>query len=85
MNLQKTLLENKADRAALKLVDMEAGRSVRRLSLRFGGSHGSKQPATVGQELESVTANTKDRIKADLACSTAMDCTVMSLSEGDTL
>jgi len=59
VNLQKTLLVNKADRAALKQVDMEAGRAVRCLSLRFGGSNGSKQPAAVSQELESVTANTR--------------------------
>ena len=79
VNLQKTLLVNKADRAALKQVDMEAGRAVRCLSLRFGGSNGSKHPEAVSQELESVTANTKDRLKAYLAYSKAMDGTVMSL------
>ena len=83
-NLQKTLLVNKADRAALNQVEMEGGRAVHCIFLRFGGANGSKHPAAVSQELESVTANTKDRLKAYLAYSKAMDGTVMSLPEGDT-
>jgi hypothetical protein len=83
-NLQKTLLANKEDKAALKQVDTGAGRAIRCLFLRFDGSNGSKHPEAVSQELESVTANTKERLKAYLAYSKAMDGAVMSLPEGDT-
>ena len=52
--------------------------------LRFSGSDGSKNAGVVLRELESVTANTKARIKAYLAYSKAMDGAVLSLPEGDT-
>ena len=84
VNLQKILLVNKADKLALRQVETEGGRAVHCVALRFRDSTGSQQPAAVGQQLESLTANTKDRFKAYLAYSKAMDGAVLSLPEGDT-
>ena len=84
VNLQKTLLVNKADRAALKQVDMEAGRAValplpalRRIE-RVQATCGCQSGVGVRDRQH------EDRLKAYLAYGKAMDGTVMSLSEGDT-
>lgn len=83
-NLQKTLVVDKQDRAALMRIESEGGRAVRCVATRFTGEDGSRHGAAVGQELEAVTTNTKARLLAYLAYNKAMDGSVLSAPEGDT-
>jgi len=83
-HFQKTILVDKSDRAALKRQSVLGMRAVRCVAARFNGVDGSKQAGAVVYELEAVTANTKERLKAYLAYSKGLDGTVVSMPEGDT-
>ena len=76
-NLQKILLVNKSDKAALRQVETGGWPRVHCVFLRFVGRR-VKQACGCKPQLESVTANTKNRLKAYLAYSKAMDGTVIS-------
>ena len=82
--LQKTLTVDKTDMAAVRLVDREISRGINCIYSKFDGTNGAKQPAQVGQELISITANTKQRLLAYLQFSKALDGTSASLPVGDT-
>jgi hypothetical protein len=83
-HFQRTILVDKSDRDALKRQSVHGARAVRCIYARFNGADGSKQPAAVGYELEAITANTKERLKAYLAYSKGLDGAVVSMPEGDT-
>ncbi|NIF82995.1 hypothetical protein F3J24_05715 [Comamonas sp. Tr-654] len=82
--LQKALLVDTEDINAVKAVDRDISRGISCIFSKFNGAEGSKQPARVGQELESMTANTKDRLLAYLKYNKALDGTSSAWPEGDT-
>lgn len=81
---QKALLVDIEDINAVKVVDREISRGINCIYSHFDGADGSKQPGQVTQELESMTANTKDRLLAYLKYNKALDGTSSALPEGDT-
>lgn len=81
---QKALLVDIEDINAVKVVDREISRGINCIYSHFDGADGSKQPGQVAQELESMTANTKDRLSAYLKYNKALDGTSSALPEGDT-
>lgn len=81
---QKALLVDTEDINAVKAISKEISRGINCIYSQFDGADGSKQPARVAQELESMTANTKDRLLAYLKYNKALDGTSSALPEGDT-
>jgi hypothetical protein len=81
---QKALLVDTENINAVKAISKEISRGINCIYSQFDGADGSKQPARVAQELESMTANTKDRLLAYLKYNKALDGTSSALPEGDT-
>lgn len=82
--LQQTLIVDITDINAVKNANRKLSEADHCIYSRFDGSNGSKQPAQVSQELESITTNTKERLLAYLAFAKALDGTSWSIPEGDT-
>lgn len=82
--LQSALTVDKSDILAVKEVSREISYGVNCLYSKFDGANGSKQPAQVIQELESMTTNTKQRLLEYLQFNKALDGTSSALPEGDT-
>jgi hypothetical protein len=82
--LQHALTVDTTDKSAVKVVDREISRGVNCIYSKFGGANSSKQPAQVVQELESITANTKQRLVAYRRFNKALDGTSSALPDGDT-
>lgn len=82
--MQKALTVDKTDLSAVKLVDREISSGINCIYSAFNGANDSKQPAQVIQEIESITANTKQRLLAYLQFNKALDGTTTALPEGDT-
>lgn len=81
--MQSTLLVDTTNTIAVKEVNRNLSRANHCIYLQFD-ENGSKQPAQVSQELESITTNTKTRLLAYLAFSKALDGTSWAMPEGDT-
>lgn len=81
--LQASLLIDTSNIAAVKVIDREISRAINCVYSSFDGTR-TKQPAQVIQELESITANTKERLRAYLQFNKALDGTSSALPEGDT-
>lgn len=81
---QAAMVVDKADLAAAKAISVRVDRAINCLYSKFEVSSGAKHPAAVGQEIESISTNTKKRLLAYLAFSKALDGTVGTSSEGDT-
>lgn len=82
--IQRALTVDKTDLAAVKIVDREISRGINCIYSKFDGTSSAKQPAQVTQELEAITANTKQRLLAYLQFNKALDGTSSALPEGDT-
>lgn len=81
--MQKAMTVDKNDVLAVKAVDRELARGINCIYARFAAG-GDTPPSRVTREVESVTANTKERLLAYLALSKALDGTSSALPEGDT-
>jgi len=81
--MQQALNVDKADILAVKVVAREISRGINCIYTKFDGANGAKQPAQVAQELEAITANTKQRLLAYLQFNKALDGTSSALPEGD--
>lgn len=82
--IQDAMLVDKANVAAAKAISVRVDRAINCLYSKFDVSSGEKHPAAIGQEIESISANTKKRLLAYLAFSKALDGTVGTSPEGDT-
>ncbi|WP_127471969.1 hypothetical protein [Thiomicrorhabdus aquaedulcis] len=82
--MQTALVVDVADIPAVKVVDREISRGINCIYSKFDGANNSKQPAQVAQEIEAITANTKQRLLAYLQFNKALDGTSSALPEGDT-
>jgi hypothetical protein len=82
--IQKALTVDTTDKLAVKAVNREIARGVDCVYSKFDGANGSKHPAQVLQELESMTTNTKQRLLIYLKFNKALDGTASSIPEGDT-
>ena len=82
--MQNALTVDTTDIPAVKVVDREISRGINCIYSKFDGANNSKQPAQVAQELEAITANTKQRLLAYLQFNKALDGTSSALPEGDT-
>lgn len=82
--MQNALTVDKTDIAAVKVIDREISKAINCIYSTFDGEVGLNQPARVVQELESITANTKQRLLAYLQFNKALDGTSSALPEGDT-
>lgn len=82
--VQTAMLVDTADSAAVKAESLKSSKAVHCIYTRFDGSLGTKQPAAVVQEIESISTSTKERLLAYLAFSKALDGTAGSLPRGDT-
>lgn len=81
--MQNSLLVDTSNMTAVKEVNRQGSRANHCLYSKFDGSAGTKQPAQVGAELESITTNTKQRLLAYLAFNKALDGTSWAMPEGD--
>ncbi|OQX66609.1 MAG: hypothetical protein B6A08_19615 [Sorangiineae bacterium NIC37A_2] len=81
--LQKTLLVEPGDVQSAKAAAREDARACNCVYRQFP-SGGTKEAAQVGSELESLTANTKQRLLALLRTSKTLDGTSWALPTGDT-
>lgn len=81
--IQSQLLVDKADKTAMAALAIAEERAVNCVYSKFDGS-GTSKPGVVIDELEAVTANTKERLVAYLAFSKAMDGSTGTIPEGDT-
>jgi len=82
--VQATLLVDTTNITAVKEANIKLSKAVHCTYLRFDGSNSSKTPAQVSQEIESMTTNTKERLKAYLNFNKALDGTSWAMPEGDT-
>ncbi len=82
--IQAAMLVDKNDPAAVKATSLKSSKAVHCIYARFDGNAGTKQPAAVVEEVESISASTKARLLAYLAFSKALDGTAGSVPEGDT-
>ncbi len=82
--LQASLLVDKNEVSAVHALAVRGSRAVNCIYDRFDGQGGSKQPAEVVKEIESITSNTKERLLAYLAYNSALDGTAGALPVGDT-
>lgn len=82
--LQSSLTVDKTDIAAVKAVDREISKGLNCIFSVFDGTNGTKHPMRIAQELESITTNTKPRLKAYLQYNKALDGTSSASPEGDT-
>jgi hypothetical protein len=83
--MQTSLLVNVSDMTAVKKVGVEMSRSVTCMFSKFKSRDVSDQnPHIVSKKIESMTTNTKERLKAYLRFNKAMDGAASSLPEGDT-
>jgi hypothetical protein len=82
--LQHALTVDTTDKSAVKVADQEISKGINCIYSKFDGTNGSKRPAQVLQELESITTNTKQRLLAYLRFNKALDGTTSALTDGDT-
>lgn len=82
--IQAAMVVDKANLAAAKAIAIRISRAINCLDTKFDSSSGGKDAAAVGQEIESISTNTKARLLAHLAYSKALDGTVGNLPEGNT-
>jgi len=82
--MQNSLKVDPTDLPAVRLVDLEGSRAINCIFSKFEGGKISREPARVGSEIESMTANTKQRLLAYLKYNKALDGTSSSIPEGDT-
>lgn len=80
--MQAALLVDTSNIAAVKEVKRQMSRALHCVYDKFGG--GTKQPATVNEELRAISTNTKQRLLAYLAYNKALDGTSWAMPEGDT-
>lgn len=81
--IQQDLLVDKTDKPAVKLAALAETRAVHCLFSKFHGP-GPLQPSAVSSAIESMTANTKERLSAYLAFSKALNGTTAQLPTEDT-
>ncbi len=84
MALQKTLLVDTNDALALETVLQDGMRAVNCRGAVFPGIEGFKDAYRMSQELEALTTNTLQRLKAYMAYNRAVSGTVSQLPTGDT-
>lgn len=82
--LQAALLVDTTNTVAVRSISSRSSRAVNCIYKNFNGKNGSKQPAIVASEIESLTMNTKPRLLKYLAYSKALDGATMAMSEGNT-
>jgi len=82
--LQETLLVDKTSEAALDAVSERGSRATTCGARVFTGPDGLKSYLQMSAELESMTSNTKKRLKAYLDYSRARSGSVSTMPEGDT-
>lgn len=81
---QAAMLVDKANAIAVRAVSVRSSRAVHCVYTRFTDDKGDLNPSAVMAELRGSSANTKERLKAYLAFSKALDGTTSSIPEGDT-
>jgi hypothetical protein len=84
MALQKTLLVDTNNAFALESVSQDGMRAVNCRGAVFPGIEGFKDAYRMSQELEALTTNTLQRLKAYLAYNKAISGSVSQLPSGDT-
>jgi hypothetical protein len=84
MALQKTLLVDTNNAFALESVSQDGMRAVNCRGAVFPGIEGFKDAYRMSQELEALTTNTLQRLKAYMAYNKAVSGTVSQLPTGDT-
>lgn len=82
--LQTLLLVNKDDINLLKKANIKLSEADHCIYLTFDAENGSKEPAQVSQEMESITTNTKQRLLAYIEAANKLAGTAWSLPNGDT-
>lgn len=81
--IQLAITIDKSNSQAVKSVDQKESRAIKCIFSRFRGAN-DIHPSAVVSEIEAITSNTKDRLKAYLAYSKAMDGTTSAIPDGDT-
>lgn len=82
--MQKMLVADTSDIISVKEINRGSSRAVKCIFSQFAGEEGTKSPGAVALEIEAITTNTKSRLKAYLAFTSALDGTSWSLPQGDT-
>lgn len=81
---QNMLLVDKTDDIAVKETIIALSRAQNCLFLSFSGEDGATQGASVSEEIEAITTNTKERLLEYMAFAEALDGKTWTLPTGDT-
>jgi hypothetical protein len=83
--MQESLLIDITDMIAVKKIGIQQSRSIHCIFSKFKSTDVSDQnPSIISKKIESMTANTKERLKAYLRYNKALDGTAWTLPRGDT-